>query len=159
MALTIRSATPVDVPHVHGMILELARYERAEHEVVGTEAHLHRALFAESPRVFCDVAILDGEAAGFAIWFLNYSTWLGAHGIYLEDLYVRPNLRRAGIGKSLLVHLAATCVKNGYGRLDWSVLDWNEPALRFYEALGAQGLTEWRPHRVAGDALAKLARG
>ena len=158
--LEIREATAADVVHVHAMILELARYERAEHEVVGTESDLRRALFPDvgTPHVFCDVAMLDGEHAGFAVWFLNYSTWLAAPGIYLEDLYVCPTSRRAGVGQALLARLAARCVERGYGRLDWAVLDWNEPAIRFYEALGAEALTSWRPHRITGDALVRLAR-
>lgn len=164
--VTVREAEPTDVPRVHAMIRELARFEKAEHEVTGRESDLMRVLFpavydadkSDVPHVFCDVAELEGEVVGFAIWFLNYSTWLAQLGIYLEDLYVKPAHRRSGAGRALLRTLAARCVERGYGRIDWAVLDWNEPALRFYEALGASHLTDWRPHRLTGDALQRMAK-
>jgi GNAT superfamily N-acetyltransferase len=155
----IRSATTADVPAILGLVRDLAEYERGLHEVHATEERLHAALFGERPAVFCDIAEVDGEVAGFALWFLNFSTWLGRHGIYLEDLYVRPERRRDGIGRALLVRLAQRCVEHGYGRLEWSVLDWNEPALGFYRSIGALPMDEWTVHRLSGDALTELARG
>ena len=154
----VRPATPEDVPELVAMIRELAEYERALHEVEATEEHLHRTLFAEEPAVFGHVLEVDGVVAGMAIWFLNYSTWLGAHNLYLEDLYVRPDHRGSGGGRLLLQALAALCVERGYRRLEWWVLDWN-PARGFYAAIGADALTEWIPYRISGDALARLAEG
>jgi GNAT superfamily N-acetyltransferase len=154
----IRTATPADVPAILGLIRDLAEYERALDDVSATEAQIHEALFGERPSVFCDVADVDGEVVGFAVWFLNFSTWLGRHGIYLEDLFVSRDRRRDGIGRALLVRLAQHCVERGYGRLEWSVLDWNEPAIDFYRALGAEAMDEWTVHRLAGDALDHLAR-
>ncbi len=155
-AAVVRPATPEDVPELVAMIRELAEYERSLPEVEATEAHLHRTLFAEAPAVFGHVLEVDGEVAGMAIWFLNYSTWLGSHSLYLEDLYVRPAHRGSGAGRLLLQTLAAICVQRGYRRLEWWVLDWN-PARGFYDALGAEALTEWVPYRVSGEALARLA--
>jgi GNAT superfamily N-acetyltransferase len=152
----VRPATPDDVPELVAMIRELAEYERALHEVHATEEHLHRTLFAEEPAVFGHVLEVDGAVAGMAIWFLNYSTWLGAHSLYLEDLYVRPEFRGGGAGRLLLRTLAEICVQRGYPRLEWWVLDWN-PARGFYHAIGAEALTEWIPYRVSGPALAELA--
>ena len=152
----VRPATPDDVPELVAMIRELAEYERALPEVEATEKHLHGTLFADEPAVFAHVLEVDGEVAGMAIWFLNYSTWLGAHNLYLEDLYVRPQHRGGGAGRLLLQTLAEICVQRGYPRLEWWVLDWN-PARGFYDALDAQALTEWIPYRVSGDALERLA--
>jgi GNAT superfamily N-acetyltransferase len=152
----VRPATPDDVPQLVAMIRELAEYERALPEVEATEEHLHGTLFADAPAVFAHVLEVDGEVAGMAIWFLNYSTWLGAHNLYLEDLYVRPQHRGGGAGRLLLRTLAEICVQRGYRRLEWWVLDWN-PARGFYDALGAQALAEWIPYRVSGEALARLA--
>jgi GNAT superfamily N-acetyltransferase len=158
-AVTIREATPQDVPQVLAMIRELAEYERAGHEVDATEEHLHRTLFAERPAVFAHIAEgPDGDIAGMAVWFLNYSTWRGSHNVYLEDLFVRPSHRGAGVGRRLLQTLAGICVERGYDRLEWWVLDWNESARGFYRSLGAEALTEWVPYRVSGEALARLAR-
>jgi GNAT superfamily N-acetyltransferase len=154
---TVRPATPDDVPELVAMIRELAEYERALDEVHTTEAHLHRTLFAETPAVFGHVLEVDGAVAGMAIWFLNYSTWLGAHSLYLEDLYVRPEFRGGRSGRLLLQTLAEICVQRGYPRLEWWVLDWN-PARGFYDAIGAEALTEWIPYRVSGSALDELAR-
>jgi GNAT superfamily N-acetyltransferase len=153
----IRPARPGDVPVIYELIRDLADYERALSEVTGTEADLRRSLFGPAPAVFAHVADLDGQVVGFALWFLNYSTWRCQHGIYLEDLYVRPELRGRGLGRALLRELAALCVERGYGRLEWWVLDWNEPALDFYVSLGAVPMSEWTVHRLTGEALAELA--
>lgn len=156
-APTIRPAAPADVPDLLAMVRELAEYEREPDAVEATEAQLHATLFAEQPAVFAHVAEVDGAVAGMAIWFLSYSTWLGTHSLYLEDLYVRPEHRSRGTGRRLLQALAAICVDRGYRRLEWWVLDWN-PARGFYDALGADALTEWVPYRVSGEALRRLAQ-
>ncbi len=140
------------------MIKELAEYEKEPDAVVATEDLLHVALFGDNPAVFALVAVVDGAAVGFALWFRNFSTWLGRHGIYLEDLYVRPEFRGRGIGKQLLVELARICEDRDYGRLEWWVLDWNTPAWDFYEGVGAIPMSEWTVHRVTGDALRSLAQ-
>lgn len=152
----IRPATPEDVPAILAMIAELADYERAPHEAVATEAQLRSALFSPTPAVYAHVAVDNAEPVGFALWFLNFSTWRGVHGIYLEDLYVRPGARGGGHGKALLAELARICVERGYARLEWWVLDWN-PARHFYQAIGAEALTEWVPYRLSGAGLTKLA--
>lgn len=140
------------------MIIDLAIYEREPDAVKATEADLAEALFGGQPALFGHVAEDPaGEVVGFALWFLNYSTWLGTHGVYLEDLYVKPEVRGSGYGKELLATLAAVCVERGYRRLEWWVLDWNAPSRGFYESLGADALTEWIPYRVTGDALHALA--
>jgi len=153
----IRRARPADGPAICGLIRDLAEYERSADQVTSTLQDLDRALFGPEPALFAHVAEHDGQIAGFALWFLNYSTWVGRHGIYLEDLYVRPELRGAGYGRQLLAELAALCVERGYGRLEWSVLDWNEPARGFYERLGAEPMDEWTVHRISGTALQALA--
>ncbi|MBK9738556.1 MAG: GNAT family N-acetyltransferase [Actinobacteria bacterium] len=156
----IRRATPADVPEIVTMVRDLAEYERAAHEVVATEEQFHDALFGPDPKVFAHVIEHEsgeGNLGGFAIWFLNFSTWLGRHGLYLEDLYVRPALRGSGYGKALLATLAQECVEHGYGRLEWWVLDWNEPALGFYRNLGALPMDDWTVHRVTGEDLHQLA--
>jgi GNAT superfamily N-acetyltransferase len=156
----IRTARPEDVPEILAMIRELAEYERALEHVESTEDDLERALFGPSPAAYAHVAALDdGAVAGFALWFVNYSTWTGRHGIYLEDLYVRPQHRGGGYGKALLGELARLCVERGYTRLEWWVLDWNEPALGFYRSIGAQPMDEWTVYRVTGSALAALGGG
>ena len=156
--MPVRPVEPADVPHVHAMIVELAEYERSAHEVVASPDDLHRALFTAAPALFGHVATTEaGEVVGYALWFLNYSTWLGRHGIYLEDLYVRPQHRGDGHGLALLATLARECVESGYGRLEWWVLDWNEPALGFYRSIGAEPMDEWTVQRVTGDALTSLA--
>jgi GNAT superfamily N-acetyltransferase len=152
---------------IHRLIRELAEYEDALPEVAATEDDLAVALFGPDPAVFAQVAELaetdpaagqaSGVVVGFALWFLNYSTWTGRHGIYLEDIYVTPAQRRSGLGRALLAELAAICVRRGYARLEWNVLDWNAPSLAFYEAIGAQNLQAWRPHRLSGPALSALA--
>lgn len=154
----IREVTPADVESIHDMIVELAVYEKEPDAVLATPEDLQRNLFGGSPALFGHVAENDrGEVVGFALWFLNYSTWLGTHGIYLEDLYVKPEHRGGGYGKALLANLARICIERGYGRLEWWVLDWNSPARGFYESIGAQALTEWIPYRVTGSALTDLA--
>ena len=153
----IRPATPADVPRICELISELADYERSGDQVTATTADLAAALFGPEPAVFAHVADSGGDIVGFALWFLNFSTWLGKHGIYLEDLYVTPACRGQGIGTALLAELAAICARRGYGRLEWWVLDWNSPALAFYESIGAAPMTEWTVHRLAGQALADLA--
>ena len=153
----IRQARPADVPAIHGLILGLAEYERSLDEVVVTEQDLHATLFGPEPSVFAHVAEHEGAVAGFALWFVNYSTWTGRQGIYLEDLYVTPALRRSGLGRALLAELARICVRRGYARLDWAVLDWNAPALKFYASLGAEHMETWAPHRLSGPALQALA--
>jgi GNAT superfamily N-acetyltransferase len=156
----IRPARADDVPAIHQMITDLATYERSQHEVSATEDDLRAALLAGPagpPSLFAHVAAEDGQVVGFALWYLNYSTWLGRHGIYLEDLYVKPEWRSQGHGRALLAELARICVERGYGRLDWSVLDWNSPARRFYESLGAVSVDEWVIYRLTGPALHALA--
>lgn len=153
----IRPARPADVPAIYQLIRDLADYEHALPEVTGTEDDLHRSLFGPKPAVYAHVAEHEGQVGGFALWFLNYSTWVGQHGIYLEDLYVKPELRGLGLGRALLAELAALCVERGYGRLEWWVLDWNEPARGFYASLGATSMDEWTVHRLTGHALAELA--
>ena len=154
----IRPAKPEDVAEIHAMVRELAEYERALDQAKATPQQLHDALFGERPAVFAHIAEDDGgRVFGFALWFLNYSTWTGVHGIYLEDLYVRPTARGAGYGKALLAELARICVERGYQRLEWSVLDWNEPALAVYRSQGAVPMDEWTVHRLTGEALATLA--
>jgi GNAT superfamily N-acetyltransferase len=153
----IRHATPADVPEIHRMIRELAEYEKALEEARASEEQLHEALFGERPAAFAHIAATaDGEIAGFSLWFLNFSTWRGVHGIYLEDLYVRPGLRGGGYGKALLAELARICVERGYERLEWSVLNWNTPSIDFYRALGAEPQDEWTVYRLTDEALTKL---
>ena len=157
MSLAIYRARPDQVPLVFALIRELADYEKLSHEVEATEPMIAGALFSDNPRLFCEIAEWNGEVAGFAVWFLNCSTFAGRFGIYLEDLFVRPHLRGNGIGKSLLAHLAKTCVENGWARLQWAVLDWNEPSIAFYKSLGAVMMDEWTLCRVTGPALDALA--
>ncbi|MGA5700974.1 GNAT family N-acetyltransferase [Peterkaempfera bronchialis] len=155
----IRPATVDDVPSIHTMIRELAEYEKALHEAEATEAQLREALFGEHPTVFAHMAVDDtsGEPVGFALWFRNFSTWRGTHGVYLEDLYVRPHARGGGHGKALLRELARVCTERGYARLEWWVLDWNEPSIGFYTSLGAEPMDEWTVFRLTGEPLARLA--
>ncbi len=152
----IRAAQPGDVPEIHRLIRALAEYERSLDSVTATEEDLRRALFGAQPAVFAQVAEHEGTVAGFALWFLNYSTWTGQHGIYLEDLFVDEALRGCGYGKALLTELARLCVERGYQRLEWSVLKWNTPSIEFYKALGAQPMDEWDTYRLAGPALLAL---
>ena len=153
----IRRVRVEDVPAVVALVRELAAYERAPDECTLTEAALAASLFADEPAVFGHVAEVDGEVVGIALWFLTYSTWTGTRGLHLEDLYVRPSHRRHGLGVALLATLAAECRTRGFARLEWSVLDWNRPALDFYATLGAVPMDEWTVQRVDGAALAGLA--
>jgi diamine N-acetyltransferase len=158
MSLLIRKVRAGEAGLVLGFIRELAAYEKLSHEVEATEAMIAAALFSETPRLFCDIAEWDGEPVGFAVWFVNFSTFAGKPGVYLEDLFVRPSHRGKGIGKALLRYLAQTCVDNGWSSLKWAVLDWNAPSIAFYKSLGAVMLDEWTICRVSGDALARLAQ-
>jgi GNAT superfamily N-acetyltransferase len=158
MGVEVRPVDRCDLPAVVAMVHELADYERAAGQCHLTVAQLDAALFAERPALFGHVAWLPGEPepVGMMLWFLNFSTWRGVHGIYLEDLYVRPTARHGGVGRALLAALARICVERGYERLDWGVLDWN-PARRFYDAVGSAALDEWVPYRLSGPALDALA--
>ena len=156
-SLAIDLATPADVGDVTAMIHELAEFERLTHLCVSTESDVSRALFGSPPRCEVIVGKVNGDAACFALFFHNFSTFLGRPGLYLEDLFVRPRYRRRGFGRALLVHLAALAEQRGCGRFEWAVLDWNEPAIAFYESLGAEVLPDWRITRVTGAALSRLA--
>jgi GNAT superfamily N-acetyltransferase len=153
----IRPARPADVPAIYRLVRELAEYERSLDQVVATEAGLAASLFGGQPAVHAHVATHDGAVAGFALWFLSYSTWTGRPGIYLEDLYVTPGARGQGYGKALLAELARICVQRRYARLEWAVLDWNTPAIGFYTSAGAAAMDEWTVFRLAGPPLAALA--
>ncbi len=155
--LSIRRAVVDDVPLILALIRELAEYEKLAHEVVATEDGLRASLFGERPYAETLIAEQDGQPAGFALFFHNYSTFLGQTGLYLEDLYVRPEFRGRGIGLALLRELAALALERGCGRLEWWVLDWNEPAIEFYRKLGAQPMDDWTVYRLSGDALRALA--
>ena len=157
MSVSIRAARPADTAIVYGLIRELADYEKLSAEVDATPEQIAAVLFAPQPRVFCDIAEWSGKPAGFALWFLNFSSFRGRHGIYLEDIFVRPALRGKGIGKALMRQLARRCVREGYARFEWTVLDWNEPSIAFYRSIGANVLDDWRICRMSGDALHKFA--
>ncbi|MBW1597136.1 GNAT family N-acetyltransferase [Streptomyces sp. JJ38] len=154
----IRDATSDDVPVILDMIRELAAYERAAEQARVTERQLRDALFGPHPAVFALIAQDEaGSPVGFALWFRNFSTWTGTHGVYLEDLYVRPEARGGGYGKALLAELARICVERGYERFEWWVLDWNEPSIGFYRSLGAEAMDEWTVFRMSGEPLRALA--
>jgi len=155
--LRIRDAEPGDVELIFSLIVELADYERARDRVVGTPALLWESLFGEDRVAEAVIAEVDGETAGFALWFRTFSSWLCRPGLWLEDLYVSPEQRRGGVGRALLGHVAQIAVQRGYGRVEWSALHWNTPALDFYEALGAERLHEWQVHRLEGEALERVA--
>lgn len=155
--VVIRPAVREDVGAILAFIRELADYEKLAHEVVADEAGLGRQLFGATPRAEVLIAEVDGAPAGFALFFHNFSTFVGKPGLYLEDLFVRPAFRGLGLGKRLMVRLAAIAVERDCGRFEWSVLDWNQPAIDFYRSLGAVGMDEWTVQRVAGDALRALA--
>ena len=155
--IRIRRARAADVPLVLAFIRELAEYERLLDMCEATEAEIAATLFSANPRAFCEIAETDGASAGFALWFYNYSTFRAKHGIYLEDLFVRPQFRGRGIGKALLSHLARRALEEGRARFEWAVLNWNEPSIAFYKALGARAMTEWTGYRVDGEALERLA--
>lgn len=156
MPLLIRDAVPADAALIVEFIEALAEYERLSHEVLATEAEIARDLFGPSPRVFCEIAEWEGQPAGFALWFYSYSTFLGRHGIWLEDLFVHPEFRGEGIGKALLRSLAQRCVREGLGRFEWAVLEWNRPSIDFYVGQGAIFMDDWRRCRVTGEALRRL---
>lgn len=158
MSVTIRAAQPQDGPLIAGFVAALAEYERLSHEVVATEADIERELFGPNPRVFCEIAEWDGKPVGFALWFYTFSTFLGRQGIWLEDLFVYPEMRGKGVGKALLAHLAQRCRNEGLGRFEWAVLDWNTPSIDFYEGQGGVIMNEWLRVRVAGEALERLGR-
>lgn len=149
----IRPATAADVPDMVRLVHDLAAYERAPEQCVLTDEMLHERLFGGQPALYAHVAEVDGAVVGTAIWFLNFSTWDGVHGIHLEDLYVDPAQRGSGLGKALLTELARVCVERGYSRLQWQVLDWNTPSIEFYRSLGAVDLEDWRTYRLSGEAL------
>jgi GNAT superfamily N-acetyltransferase len=155
--LVIRPATPADAGVIMAFIRELADYEQLLHVVEAREVDIARDLFGPSPRIFCDIAEAEGQPIGFALWFYNYSTFRGRHGIYLEDLYVGPAARGRGAGKALLKRLARRCLDEQLGRLEWAVLDWNAPSIGFYDSLGAEALKEWIVRRLSGEPLARLA--
>ena len=157
MSVRVRPAAAADAALIHGFILALADYEKLGGEVLTCEADVRAILFGERPRAFCDIAEADGEAVGFALWIYNVSTFEGRHGIWLEDLFVRPESRGRGAGLALLRGLARRCRDEGLARLEWSVLDWNAPAIAFYDRLGAAAKSEWIIRRLSGDALAALA--
>jgi GNAT superfamily N-acetyltransferase len=154
--MKIRPARRDEAAIILQLIKDLAEYEKAPDEVKATERELIETIFSENPKVFCDFVEVDGDIAGMAIWFLNYSTWQGKHGIYLEDLFVKTEYRGRGYGKALLQHLASICIERGYGRFQWWVLDWNSPAIEFYRSLGAEAMSEWTVYRVSDEPLRRL---
>lgn len=156
-AIGIRPATPADVPAIVAFLRELAEYERLSHEVIAGETDFHAALFGERPVVEAVIASVDDQPVGYALFFPNFSTFLGKPGLYLEDLYVRPSARGLGVGRALLVHLARIAVERGWGRFEWAVLDWNEPAIGFYKKMGAELMDDWTICRLTGEPLVKLA--
>lgn len=159
MTVTVRPATPADASLIHGLVRALADYEKLLHEVEATEEDLAGHLFGAAPRLFCDIAEVGGAPVGLAIWFYNYSTFRGRHGIYLEDLFVVPEARGKGAGKALLQRLAQRCEAEGLARLEWAVLDWNAPSIAFYDSLGASAQTDWIVRRLTGEPLRALAAG
>jgi GNAT superfamily N-acetyltransferase len=156
--LKIRPAKQEDAGAILQLIKDLALYEKAPNEVKATEKEILETIFALNPSVFADLIEIDGQVVAIAIWFLNYSTWQGKHGIYLEDLYVKPEFRGRGYGKALLQHLAKICLERGYGRFQWWVLDWNSPAIEFYRSLGAEAMDEWTVYRLSGQKLKELGQ-
>ena len=154
--MKIRPAKSEEVGEVLQLIQDLATYEKAPEQVEASKEDLLNTIFVKDPRVFCDLVGVDGQVAGMAIWFLNYSTWQAKHGIYLEDLFIKPEYRGRGYGKALLKHLAKICDEKGYGRLQWWVLDWNSPAIEFYKSFGAEAMDEWTVYRTSGQALKDL---
>jgi GNAT superfamily N-acetyltransferase len=157
--ITIRPAEPADAPLIHQFILDLADYERLRHEARASEQDTAAALFGPNPRVFCDIAEADGAPVGFALWFYSFSTFEGRHGVYLEDLFVKPQARGLGAGLALMRALAQRCRDEGLSRLEWAVLDWNAPSIAFYDRLGASAKSDWITRRLSGEALAALAAG
>jgi GNAT superfamily N-acetyltransferase len=158
-AFTLRNATPADVPDVLRLVRGLAEYERLLHEVVMTEADLHAALFGPHPRAFAVLAHADGNAVGLSLWYYTFSTFRGRPDIFLEDLFVEPAYRGRGIGLALLRYLAQRAVKENCRRVEWRVLNWNEPSIAFYASLGATKMQDWHVRQLGGEALAALAKG
>ena len=156
--MNIRPAKQEDAGAILQLIKDLALYEQAPDEVKATEKEILETIFAPNPSVFADLIEVEGQVVAMAIWFLNYSTWQGKHGIYLEDLYVKPEFRGRGYGKALLQHLAKVCIERGYGRFQWWVLDWNSPAIEFYRSLGAEAMDEWTVYRLSGQKLKELGQ-
>jgi GNAT superfamily N-acetyltransferase len=159
MTLSIRPAVPSDAALIHGFITDLATYEKASHEVLASVADIEQSLFAEGAPARALICSRDGVPIGYAVYFFSYSTWLGRQGLYLEDLYIAPEQRGGGAGKQLLRHLAQLACASGCARLEWSVLDWNEPAIQFYQSLGAKPQDEWIRYRLAGEELRSFAEG
>ena len=157
MSPVIRAARPADATLIFALVCELADYENLQAEVAATPEAIADALFAEPPRLFCEIAEWNGEAAGFAVWFRNFSTFRGRHGLYVEDLFVRPEFRGRGIGKALMARLAKVCVEQDLARFEWAVLDWNAPSLAFYKSIGAQVMDNWKICRLSGKALHDFA--
>jgi GNAT superfamily N-acetyltransferase len=155
--LAIRAAVPADAALIFALVRELADYEKLSGEMDATPEAIAAALFTSEPRLFCDIAEWNGEPAGFSVWFLNFSTFRGRHGIYVEDLFVRPAFRKRGIGKALMARLARRCVEQDLARFEWAVLDWNAPSIEFYRSIGAQVMDEWRICRLSGEALQAFA--
>lgn len=155
--LRLRDARVDDLPVIDGLVRALARYERLEHEAQATQEQLRRALFGPSPKVYALICEWGGRPVGLCIWFYNFSTFLGRHGIYIEDIFVEPEFRGRGIGREVFRHLARRAVAEDCGRLEWSVLNWNEPAIGFYRGIGAAAKTDWHIQRITGDALRTLA--
>ncbi|UAL10253.1 GNAT family N-acetyltransferase [Caulobacter segnis] len=155
--VSVRTATPADASLIHQFILDLADYEKLLDTVTASLADTTAALFGEAPRAFADIVEIDGQPVGFSLWFYSYSTFVGRHGIWLEDLFVRPAARGSGAGKALLANLARRCVDEGLGRLEWSVLDWNAPSIAFYDSLGAAAMDEWIIRRLTDDGIRELA--
>jgi GNAT superfamily N-acetyltransferase len=153
----IREAKIDDVEAIHQLIIELAVYEKEPDAVIASVRDIRENLFGENPVAFCHVAEVDGQVVGIAIWFLNYSTWLGKAGLYLEDLFVKPEFRGSGLGLKLMKTLAQLCVDRGYERFQWWVLDWNEPSINFYKSIGAEAMDEWTVYRLSGSALKSFA--
>ena len=155
--MKVRQAQPQDAQLILDLVMALAAYEKAPEEVVATLADIESNFFSDNPQVFCDFVEIDGQVVSFVVWFLNYSTWTGTHGIYIEDLFVMPEHRGKGYGKALLAHLAKLCIDRGYHRLQWWVLNWNEPSIEFYKSLGAKPMDEWTVMRVDDASLVALA--
>ena len=158
MSLAIRAAVPADAALIFALVRELADYEKLSGEMDATPEAIAAALFAREPRLFCDIAEWNGAPAGFSVWCLNFSTFRGRHGIYVEDPFVRPAFRKLGIGKTLMARLAKRCVDEGWARFEWAVLDWNAPSIAFYKSIGAQVMDEWRICRLSGQALENFAQ-
>jgi GNAT superfamily N-acetyltransferase len=158
VSFSVRAARPADSALIFALVWELAEYEKLDAEVDASEAQIAAALFGDAPRLYCDIAEWDGEPAGFSVWFLNFSTFRGRHGIFIEDIFVRAAYRGRGIGTALMARLAQRCVAQGYTRCEWAVLDWNAPSIGFYKSIGAQVMDAWKICRLSGEALETFAR-